>query len=190
MTEATKVQCAVVIEKDTERGTVTVTPPQAKADPQVAAALARFNATPVDAANNGITKIVPAWAPAGSPTSEVKLPEPRSPALPEPVAPPVDETAATDADAAPTPPAAAPAAAGKVQPKAEQKLAMITAPPPKRTAAKPVEKKPAGKVRPVKATKPGQCRSGATAKWYTTAEGKKKYRCVKPTGDAAPEQLY
>ena len=61
MTDAAKVQCAVVIEKDTDKGTLTVTPPEAAGDPQVAAAVARFDA----AASS--TRIVPARAPAGSP---------------------------------------------------------------------------------------------------------------------------
>jgi len=67
VTEAGKVQCAVVIEKDTDRGTMTVTPGGAASDPQVMAAIERFRTAPVDPLTGGGTKIVPAWAPAGSP---------------------------------------------------------------------------------------------------------------------------
>lgn len=194
MTEATKVQCAVVVEKDTDRGAVTVTPQHAAGDPQVAAAVARLGAAPADARDGARTRIVPARAPAGTPTTEIKLPETKSAVLPEPVAPPVDEPLSLETATAPAPdvstPAPAPAAASEAQPQAEKKLAMMTPPPPKRTAPKQVEKKPAAKAQPARAAKPGQCKGSATAKWYTTADGRKKYRCVKPTGGAAPDQLY
>ena len=183
MTDAAKVQCAVVIEKDTERGTMTVTPEAAAQDPQVAAAVARFRAAPVDAANGAGSRIVPAWAPAGSPTTEIKRPAAGSQPLPEPVAPAFDEPA----PAQDTP---APAAVTDVPPaKAETKVAVTTPPPPKRAPARLAERKKPAKVQ-VAAAKPAQCKGGATARWHTTSDGRKKYRCVKPTGDSAPDQLY
>ena len=197
MTEATKVQCAVVIEKDTDRGTMTVTPQAAASDPQVAAAVARFSAAPVDAANGSASRIVPAWAPAGSPTTEIKLPEVKTATLPEPVAPPSEEPAQTEAVVAAGPPPATEAtdaAPVKAAPTPEKKVAVLTPPPPKQTTKqatrKLAEKKKPAKVQAAAASKPRQCKGGATARWYTNAAGQTKFRCVKPNGDDAPDQLY
>ena len=207
MTDAAKVQCAVVIEKDTERGTLTVTPPEAARDPQVAAAVARFNAAPVDALSGGGTRIVPAWAPAGSPPREVKWPVAKVAVAPQPAVPPPPALASSDLDATTPPPAAAPAAdkaetaPPPVRPeeaasaaKPPTKLATLSAPPPKQPVAKrTASTKKVQKARPQKAAaaKPGsQCKGAAVAKWYTASDGKKKYRCVKPAGGGAPAQLY
>lgn len=182
MTDATKVQCAVVMEKDTERGTLTVTPPAAAADPQVAAAVERFRLAPVDGA--GGTKIVPAWAPAGVPPSEVKPTRQEPPAAPRAATPPPATLQASE-----TPPV--PPEAGA---KPEARLALLSPPPPKRTPARAT----VAPARPKAATKQGaatpkaasQCKGSAVAKWYTTGDGRKKYRCVKPVSDSAPNQLY
>lgn len=69
MTEAGKVQCAVVVQKDTENGAVIVTPEEARQEPRVAEVVARFNAMAADSAG---ARIVPAWAPAGEPASATK----------------------------------------------------------------------------------------------------------------------
>ncbi|MFO1132634.1 MAG: hypothetical protein U1E16_11590 [Hyphomicrobiales bacterium] len=207
MTDAAKVRCAVVIEKDTDRGIMTVTPGEAASDPQVMAAIERFRTAPVDPLTSGGTKIVPAWAPAGSPPVEVKLPPTATAAasppatVPPPIAPPADEPAAADAvsDAAPPATAAtadAPPPARAAKPAPETKVATLVPPPQKRAA---VTKAPArqqtARQQPANATAPapkssGQCKGDAVPKWYKAADGHRKYRCVKPTGDAAPDQLY
>ena len=60
VTEAAKVQCAAVVEKDAQQGTVRVIPAGAANHPQVVAVIDRFNA--------GLppgTRIEPAYAPPG-----------------------------------------------------------------------------------------------------------------------------
>lgn len=195
MTDAAKVQCAVVIEKDTDRGTLTVTPQDAARDPQVAAAIARFGSAPVDGLSGGGTRIVPAWAPAGSPPSEIKLPVAKAPAAPVEPAPAAAPLASSDLDATGTvqkPQVESEVAAAP--PPVEQKVATLATPPQKRAAARPVAApKKAHSARAQKAAATSsvrQCKGPATAKWYTTADGKKKFRCVKPSGDSAPGQLY
>jgi hypothetical protein len=196
MTDAAKVSCAVVIEKDTDRGTLTVTPGEAARDPQVMAAVERFRTAPVDPLTSGGTKIVPAWAPAGSPPVEVKQPAASPTGMPPPIAPPTDETAAPDA----APPAAAPAAAAAVdapapvatrKPAPAMKVATLVPPPQKRPAARqaPARKQAASATAPAPKSS-GQCKGDAVPKWYKATDGHRKYRCVKPSGDAAPDQLY
>jgi len=188
MTEAAKVQCAVVIEKDTNQGTLTVTPKDAASNPQVVEAIARFDATHADALSDATTRIVPAWAPAGSPTSEIKLPVARAPVAPETTIPVAGEAPLKTEDTTTATQVAPP------QPPVEAKVATLAPPPQKRAttkstaAAKP--SKPA-KVQKATATKPGRlCTGASTPKWHTTADGKKKYYCVKKTGGAMPTQLY
>lgn len=181
MTDATKVQCAVVIEKDTEKGTLTVTPPDAAADPLVAAAVARFGAAPVDPFSNGGTRIVPARAPAGAPPVEVKVP-----VAPVAVPPPV-----TTAVEPPSPPAVVGGALARAE--AQQELAVLAPARPQRppSRAVPPAKQPAEAKAPDAKTK-GQCKGTAVAKWYTAADGRRKYRCVRPepAGYKIPAQLY
>ena len=55
MTDAAKGQCAVVIEKDTDTGTMIVTPGGAASDPQVIAAIERFRVAPADPLTGGGT---------------------------------------------------------------------------------------------------------------------------------------
>lgn len=182
VTDATKVQCAVVMEKDTTRGTLTVMPPGAVADPQVAAAAERFRLAPVDGADG--TSIVPAWAPAGSPPLEAKRPAP--------VLPPAD--LATEGQPAREPVSQAPAARPAASTEPERQLATLLPPPPRRSPAKataaPGKPKAARTQRAAAPKSAGQCKGSAVANWYTTADGRKKYRCVKPTGDSASNQLY
>lgn len=197
VTEAGKVQCAVVIEKDTDRGTMTVTPGAAASDPQVMAAIERFRNAPVDPLTGGGTKIVPAWAPAGSPTVEVKPPPTAAVSVPPPIAPPADDTAALDTAAPPAAATAAPAAAAAApppkaaKPAPETKVATLSPPPQKRPAARQAPaKKQAASVSEPPPKQSAQCKGEAVPKWYKTADGHRKYRCVKPAGDSAPDQLY
>lgn len=198
MTDATKVQCAVVIEKDTDSGTMSVTPREAASDPQVAAAVERFRLAPADGL--GGTKIVPAWAPAGSPTSEVKLPAAKAPSppetamIPEAAAPSPVPDAAASLDRPPTASPTVDSPKAKDVPSPEQKVATLSPPPQKPARAKamaaPAKKAPA-KVQPAAVPKQSsQCKGSAVARWYTTAEGRKKYRCVKPVSGGVPAQLY
>ncbi len=181
MTDATKVQCAVVIEKDTEKGTLTVTPPDAAADPLVAAAVARFGAAPVDPFSNGGTRIVPARAPAGAPAVAVKVPD-----IPVTIPPQV-----AAAVAPPAPPAGESGVLAR--PEAEQELAVLAPARQQRPPAKtvPAARQPAEAKAPSAKTK-GQCKGTAVAKWYTAADGHRRYRCVRPepAGHKIPAQLY
>lgn len=193
VTEAGKVQCAVVIEKDTDRGTMTVTPGGAASDPQVMAAIERFRTAPVDPLTGGGTKIVPAWAPAGSPPVEVKQPVSGAVSVPPPIAPPADELAAVAPAAPPAPPttAAAPPPVAAAKPAPETKVATLVPPPQKRPEVRhaPARKQAASVSEPAP-KQSGQCRGNAVPKWYKAADGHRKYRCVKPAGDSAPDQLY
>lgn len=193
MTDAAKVQCAVVIEKDTDKGTLTVTPPEAAGDPQVAAAVARFDA----AASS--TRIVPARAPAGSPAVETRPAPVAKLAVPPPVAPSAALLAAAEPPAAASAEAAAPAAAVPVAEavapppekpavKRPQKLASIAAPPPSRSATRAAATPK--KAKPASAQKSTQCKGSAVAKWYTAADGHRRFRCVGGRSAGQPDQLY
>jgi hypothetical protein len=201
MTDAAKVQCAVVIEKDTDTGTMTVTPGGAASDPQVVAAIERFRLAPVDPLTGGGTKIVPAWAPAGTPPVEIKPPVVKASAVPEPIVPPADETSVATPDPATPSPAPAAAAASPVAaktatvakpaPSRETRVATLAPPPQKRQIAKPAPAKVAPATKqPAAATQSAQCKGTAVAKWYKSGDGHRKYRCVNPAGSGAPAQLY
>lgn len=220
-TDAAKVQCAVVIEKDTDRGTLTVTPGGAARDPQVMAAVERFRLASPDPLTSSGTRIVPAWAPAGSPATEVKqppvamaaVPGPTVPPaiLPQPVAPPPDMTVDAKptvavplaATAAPVKPAAPMAVAKPAEPAPagaaarpatvpEKKVASLMPPPQKRPPARqaPARRQVASVTASAPPKASGQCRGNAVPRWYKAADGHRKYRCVKPTGDSAPGQIY
>lgn len=197
MTEAGKVQCAIVIEKDTDKGTVKVTPQTAAADPKVVAAIAHFDTTASG------TKIVPAFAPAGSPTTEIKPP-------------PATETAAdaaaqlpavsADAQAGESAAAEAPVAVAEDPKPAADEATSSTpatrkvvkpaqAEPQPKAVAKPVEKAPPARKQVMADATPkqtSQCKGSAVAKWYKTADGHRKFRCVRPvpTSDQPPSQIY
>ena len=179
-TDATKVQCAVVIEKDTDNGTLTVNPREAVADPLVAAAVARFAAAPVNPFSRGGTRIVPARAPAGAPPVALKV-VPATPAAVAPSTPPPEIEASVAAKA-----------------EAAREVAVLAPAKPQRPTGTPA---PATK-QPAKAKAPdakspdakqkGKCKGAAMAKWYTAANGHRKYRCVRPepAGYSTPDQLY
>lgn len=186
VTEAAKVQCAVVIEKDTDTGTMTVTPGTAASEPQVVAAIARFRTLPGGPPNAADTTNVPTPAPA-------------------PIAPPTDETA-TGAPHSAAPPATAPAAAaaaistptaparvvssaeGPEPPRAAK--AATSAPPPKRPPVTAAARRVPAVRQPAAATQHGQCRGTTTARWYTASDGHRRYRCVKAGGNGASGQIY
>ena len=188
MTDAAKVQCAVAIEKDTETGTLKVTPEAAARDPKVTAAVARFGAAPVDSPAATSPRIVPAWVPAGSPTTDVKLPEDAQNGAPltapaiKPAPPEVRQDAAQSQPQHPEP-AVAPSTP-------EKKVAVLT--PPKQTTAP--ARTEAKKKQPVKVVaappKQAQCKTPGVLKWYRTMDGRKKFRCEKPASVSAPDQIY
>lgn len=103
MTEAGKVQCAVMVEKDTESGNLKVTPETAAQDPRVTEAIRKLEAEAAGSPIPSGTTIVPVGAPPGTgqpqPVPAVKQAPPKAEA-------PVDDTARNQtADG----PAAAPA---------------------------------------------------------------------------------
>jgi hypothetical protein len=181
VTEAAKVQCAAVVEKDAQQGTVRVIPAGAANHPQVVAVIDRFNA--------GLppgTRIEPAYAPPGGSIPAGRRPVASAATLKQAPAP-APEPQFSEADTAPE--QAEPAAP------AEQQMAAV----PEEKAEKPAtaktpaasRKKATAAVKKQKKTsaKSGsQCSGSAVPKWYTTDDGRKKYRCVKPTASKSPPQ--
>lgn len=186
VTEAAKVECAVVVEKDTDAGTVKVLPPSEADNPKVVAVLQRFKTGNI-AARMQIE-------PTSAPPMQQQAAAPRKPlALAAPIAPPAPETAApdtaeADAIAEPPPPVATADAA-------ESDTAEAPAAKPVKPAAKTSDAKRAPQTAkvaeaPTKQTqktarKPAsECAAGAVQKWYTASDGHKKYRCVRPGKEA------
>jgi len=157
-TEAAKVQCAVVIEKDTEAGTLRIMPAGASRQPEVVAVLERLE--------DDARTIEPAAAP----------PSP-------PVAAPVIAPPAPLAATAPEPPPAAEARPVAQEPQPEA----VRAAKPKETPKAAAKVKARTKIAPSqeekraeKASAKSKCIGEAKPKWYTNAEGRRKYRCVLP----------
>jgi hypothetical protein len=143
-TEAGKVHCAVVIEKDTQDGTLRIVPVGASREPEVVAVLNRLD-TPAPA---------PTIAPAAGP--------PVSAAVTPAIAPPPPLAAAPQPSVAE---AVAPAGAAGAEPQAEATKAAAKDEPDTKQAEQNTKSK---------------CRGEAKPKWYTNAEGRRKYRCVVP----------
>ena len=161
-TEVAKVECAVVIEKDTQAGTVRIVPAGASDRPEVVAVLERLD--------DG-TRIEPAFAPPNA-SAAAAAPPPRAKVVsPAPqVTPALEMTEATP----PAEPEQAVEPAADEPEKAEtKKAATKKAEPrkPERKKAEATKEKPADK---------SKCIGEAKPKWYTTAEGRRKYRCVLP----------
>jgi glutamate-5-semialdehyde dehydrogenase len=81
------------------------------------------------------------------------------------------------------------------RPETKQQVAVLAPAKPQRPPAKaePAAKPPAGaKAQASAATSKGQCKGSAVAKWYTAADGHRRYRCVRPepAGYKMPAQLY
>lgn len=192
MTEAGKVECAAVVEKDTVSGAVKVVPEGASGDPKVAAVINRFNSVAAEGA-----KIVPAFAPAGSPPSTVVPPRPVA-AAPSPIIP--EPAEAAPAETPQQVASAAPAAVQAEPPKRPEPVARITVPAPKKQQKPASAAKPASPKKQVAAAQEAapdpksnaQCKGNAVAKWYKTDDGHRKYRCVRPepTGDSQSVGLY
>ncbi len=156
-TEIAKVQCAVVIEKDTVAGTLRIVPAGSSRKPEVVAVLERLDR------EQPATTIEPAFAPPVTPpasiapeTAKVPIAGPQQKIAAQPsaeVAPPIEETAKAEAPAEAEKPAA-----------------------PKKPATK---KSGTGKAE-AEAKSASKCLGDAKPKWYTNAEGRRKYRCVLP----------
>lgn len=154
VTEVGKVQCAVMVEQDTGTGRVTVTPREATARPEVAEVLNRIAAGSAAGAAPD-TMIEPAWAPPASQQN----------------APPAKPLSGFKPEAAASAPA--PSAGQEAEPPVVAKPGPA---PVKKPAAE--KKKAAAKTKSAKRSA-NQCKGGASPQWYTTDEGKKRYRCVR-----------
>lgn len=149
-TEALKVQCAVVIERDTSAGTVRIVPAGASTRPEVVAVLERRDATRIEQAYANPHSPAPAMSGKAPDRKPLK---PADGAAEEPTGEAV--SASLPADGAGTPAKVQAAAPGRnAAPKAK----------PKTTATGD--------------TPSLQCIGEAKPKWYTNAEGRRKYRCV------------
>lgn len=149
-TEVQKVQCAVVIERDTAAGTVRIVPAGASTRPEVVAVLDRLDGSEAQ-------RIAPAAAPPPDPTA------PAQTATPEPapaIAPPPEPVTAAAAPAQKPVTSAAPALEPERKPTARKTVDTAD-----ETPAPGIETR---------------CKGKAVAKWYTNDEGRKKYRCVLP----------
>lgn len=155
VTEVGKVQCAVMVEQDTGTGRVTVTPREAADRPEVAAVLKRIADGNAAGPAPG-TMITPAWAPPASQQNAPKV-KPLSPTKPEAASTPAPST----------------------EPKAETAKEPQTKPGPA-PAMKPAAAKKKDTAKTKSATRSANaCKGGAEPQWYKTADGKKKYRCVR-----------
>jgi hypothetical protein len=156
-TEAAKVQCAVVIEKDTESGTLRIVPAGSSREPQVVAVLERLDR------EGSATTIEPAFAPPAVPPAAIAADVAQAPAA-EP----------EQADAVPP---AAETAKAEIPVEAEKPAK------PKKAEAKKADakKKSDGEAETAAEAKmASKCRGEAKPKWYTNEEGRRKYRCVLP----------
>jgi hypothetical protein len=177
-TEVAKVQCAVVIEKDTQAGTLRIVPAGSSREPQVVAVLERL-----DREESG-TFIAPASAPPGptpqaSPPETTQLPAtgPKQQIAAEPTAADTAPSSADPVMAAEAPASAEePAKAKTAEEPAEAKTAEAKKPDVKKTGAKKAE---TGKAKTAAKT-PSKCLGEAKPKWYTAEDGRRKYRCVLP----------
>ena len=152
VTEAAKVQCAVVIEKDTTAGTIRIVPAGASTKPEVVAVLDRLgNTGPAD------TTIEPANAPPVSSSAPQRAPL---------------------ASAGLPPAAEPPAAVAAAEPEKTEEPAPVET--KKKAEAPPPEvKKPKAQKDEAAAKPSSQCLGTAKPKWYKAADGRRKYRCVK-----------
>lgn len=166
LTEVAKVQCAVVIERDSETNIVRVTPESAAALPRVAEAVKRVSMPPVAAA-----------AP----------PPPQQPLV-------QNDAGVVRLDVPPPPPAIAdrtsggppPAAAENKPDPAPQKEQLASVSPESAAAPEtpePVTAKPAARSSK-EAT--NLCGAGRKAVWYTASPGHRKYRCRSADDSSRP----
>lgn len=175
VTHVGKVQCAVIVEKDTEAGTLRIVPAGATNRREVAAVLERLERDEPGSFTPGTT-IQPAYAPAIAPPPAVAAQQapaatPGKPALP---AKPAAAAAAETPDAAPAGTEARKPAPAKPE---DSRKAEAAKPAARKTAESTAAGKDAGKK---EAEAKHKCLGDAKPKWYTNEEGRRKYRCVLP----------
>ena len=182
LTDAGKVSCAVIVEKDSETNTVTVMPSWQAGAPEVRLAIGgNRNSLPgPQVATAPELRIEPA---AARPTPAAPPP---SPAAPDPALTPSEQLPATAGGETPPAPNQPEDAA---QDPAETQLGdagqsdvMASENPkaqdrPVRVAA--LESAPPKLQRTIRANS-GACMGEARPAWYTNKDGRRKYRCVKP----------
>jgi hypothetical protein len=168
-TEIVKVQCAVVIEKDTEAGTLRIVPAGSSREPQVVAVLERL-----DREESGTT-IEPASAPPAAAAPPV------APETPLPATGPKQQIAAADADAdADVAPPSAETETVAEAPAEPEKPAKPKKAEVKKAEAKKSEAKKGEANKAEEKKIASKCLGEAKPKWYTTDDGRRKYRCVLP----------
>ena len=201
VTEVFKVQCAVVVERDTLANSVVITPDTESANPLVIAAVERLQSAANPASgperpqdDGTASAATPELPPAADPAGNAPVPAPASTTLANET--PVD----LRQRAALTEFRARPEVIGTNEsqdPPAE--VEGDDAPPPTTEAASGVEEATPPELKPKpRATrtakkskariKPGdsRCGRGRTAVWYTNRDGRRKYRCRRSSGP----QLY
>lgn len=182
LTDAAKVSCAVIVEKDTDANLVSVMPPWQVNAPEVQMALnAGRTALPgARIASAPALRIEPA---AAEP-SVVPPPPPPAPSA-VPVQEPEDtvqSSANAEVDST-NQPAEAPPEAVTEQPEAADSTAPAET-APRKSQDRPVRladaSEPPQKPARVARAANGQCLGGAKPAWYTNKDGHRKYRCVVP----------
>ena len=173
-TEATKVWCAVVVEKDTVAGLTKVTPPSEADHPAVKLVLQRFET--IGKPSSGSTQLSVEPEPAlteqrpsmlvpdaPEPAGRVEMQAEAETPVPRPI--PRPAVAETENAAAPEAQIETPAAADEVA-------------TPEPAASKPATKPRKKNLKKTKAKKqPGRCSGAGKQVWYTNKDGIRKYRC-------------
>ena len=171
-TEATKVWCAVVVEKDTVAGLTKVTPPSEADNPAVRLVLQQFETVGKPASGSARLSVEP----------EQALTQQR-PSLLVPDAPEPAGRVEVQAEAAvprpiPRPALAEAEGAGPPEDQVETPAAVEEVATPEPTASKPAAKLKKKSVKKTKVKKQsGQCSGSTQPVWYTNKDGKRKYRC-------------
>ncbi len=177
LTDAAKVSCAVIVEKDTAANTISVMPPWQANAPEVRMAIsAGPDALPgAEIAANKALRIEPAAAPPIA----VPPPPPASENADAPASLPKENTEPDLANQS----AEDPAAAEQDQPQDAESDAVKEA-APKKAQDRPVRlaeaNQPLRKPSRTARASNGQCLGAARPAWYTNKDGRRKYRCVLP----------
>ena len=175
-TEANKVSCAVVVERDTVAGTLQVTP-RTGGGPLVQAAVGRLMATAISLPAAPDTRAVAGLTPARPP---------QAPMTTEPMAAPPSQGgfAAAARKHEPTAPRVPAMAMQAALPKllssavTAVEASVEPAPPPGKFVETPEGDGPS-KPKAAATQHADQCRGSTKPVWYTNKEGRRKYRCLR-----------
>ena len=173
-TEATKVWCAVVVEKDTVAGLTKVTPPSEADNPAVKLVLQQFETVGKPASGSMQLSAGP------EPALVEQRPSLLVPDAPEPAGRVEAQAEAEPPVPRPMPrPALAEAeGAGPPEDRIETPEVADEVAPPEPAASKPATKPRKKSLKKTKAKKQsGQCSGAGKQVWYTNKDGKRKYRC-------------